>query len=49
MKQQASKSVTDQRLSSSNKGKPPTKFGAGPSNHLQQVLIGNQEYGMLSL
>jgi hypothetical protein len=48
MKQQASKLITDQRLSSSNKRQPPTKLGAEPSNHLQKVLMGNQEYEMLS-
>jgi hypothetical protein len=37
MKQQVSKSVTDQRLSSSNKRQPP-----------QKVLVGSEEYGMLS-
>jgi hypothetical protein len=45
MKQQASKSVTDQRLSSLNKRQPPTKLGVGPLNHLQKVRVGNKNMG----
>jgi hypothetical protein len=45
MKQQDFKSDTDQRLSSLNKRKPPTKLGAGMSNHLQKVSVGSQKYG----
>jgi hypothetical protein len=47
MKQQAFKSVTEQGLNSSNKRQPPTKHSAGPSNDLQKVLVGSQEYEML--
>jgi hypothetical protein len=46
MKQQASKLVTEQHLSSLNKPQPPTKLG--PSKHLQKVSVGNKEYGLLS-
>jgi hypothetical protein len=48
MKQQAFKSVTDQRLNSSNKRQPATKLDAEPSNHLQKVLVGSREYEMVS-
>jgi hypothetical protein len=48
MKQQDSKSVTDQRLSSLNKRKPLTKLGVGLSNHHQKVSVGYQDYGLLS-
>jgi hypothetical protein len=43
MLQQASKSITDQSLSSSNKRQPPTKLGAGPSNPVKPPSKGLSE------